>query len=743
MNYQELVYKAKAVLNDKDNWTYCQGGLGELSNSDRIHNLYNYFWNMPNHGGNSMTVPYDEWIKQFPNKRCTDCNNFINFLLGFDTSYYSVNGLNKMKAIDLPLKDSPEGSVLCMNGHVGLSIGNDEFIDIAKYNTTFRSGQISTSLFKKAVYIPKVDYKKKLDHLIVSQTNTRELYIGDTLTADDLKVVVVYDDGSTSVNPSGWAATPLKLSKTSNKVYVSYCGLSTYIMISAKEVITSPSINGALTPDSPISGIPSVPSLNNDPFDPTKINRDYPCLSPNNTGDRIVVGTKSDFRWIAVHYTGGCDWNTGYERSAKAHAMYFSTANAGCSANFFVDHTEYVYESVPWNSTRYAWHIGCGSSGKYHYLIQDPDGTWCTNATAIGVEICTCKMNISSKSAYDPDWYFDPQTYNNAVKFIRFLMDYFDIDIDHVIRHYDANSSHKVCPSQFVGEQIKTYYNRTGEDLWNQFKKDLVSGEEVILKNLTASLSNPSKSYRIGDKLGPEDFNVIAEYSNGTKVVNPKGWTALPLEVYNKKSKIIINYENLSTSVLITTINETPFTDVSVNDWFYDYVLFVYNHKIMTGQTADTFGVHKNLTRAEAVTCLYRMDGSPSISEEDYKIITFTDVKRGSWYTDSVVWAKKNGIANGYSDSQFGTNDPIIRQDLMVMLYNYATYKNYNTSVQNPNSYKEVDDYLDISSYAITAMNWGYENKLIGVESDFYPKKNILREEVAAVITRFMNKFCK
>ena len=90
MTAAELAEKGIDVYNDRKNWTYVQGALGQLGESDRVRGLYKYFWGQPNHAGNSMTMAYEPWLNLHgKGRRCTDCSNFINFLLGYTFSITS------------------------------------------------------------------------------------------------------------------------------------------------------------------------------------------------------------------------------------------------------------------------------------------------------------------------------------------------------------------------------------------------------------------------------------------------------------------------------------------------------------------------------------------------------------------------------------------------------------------------------------------------------------------------------
>lgn len=210
------------------------------------------------------------------------------------------------------------------------------------------------------------------------------------------------------------------------------------------------------------------------------INRSILCYNPNNTGQRKdakgnpVKGTLADYFNLSFHYTGALDLSRPrYEQTAKNNAIYYrDNDNAHASANYVVDEKE-VYEMVPWDSDRIAWHIGIGANNTKDYYMKNSKGIEINNGNTIGVEICTCKLNPNSKKDDDPDWYFDPDTYRNAIELGKNLIQKFNIPRENVFRHYDCNSKRKLCPSQFVGSTVKTYYGKTGDELWQQFLNDL------------------------------------------------------------------------------------------------------------------------------------------------------------------------------------------------------------------------------------------------------------------------------
>lgn len=181
---------------------------------------------------------------------------------------------------------------------------------------------------------------------------------------------------------------------------------------------------------------------------------------------------------------------------------------------------------------------------------------------------------------------------------------------------------------------------------------------------------------------------------------------------------------------------ENPFTDVSENDWFYDDVMFVLANDLMVGTSDNTFDPYGTTTRAMVATTIWRMEGKPEPEGDN----PFTDVKNGEWYTDAIVWANENGIAVGYGNNLFGTNDPVTREQLAAFFYRYAEYKGYDTEITG--SLDRFADKDDISEWAQEAMAWAvgygiFEGRDNGMLD---PQGNATRAEFAAMLHRFCEK---
>ena len=181
-----------------------------------------------------------------------------------------------------------------------------------------------------------------------------------------------------------------------------------------------------------------------------------------------------------------------------------------------------------------------------------------------------------------------------------------------------------------------------------------------------------------------------------------------------------------------------PFTDVASSEWYYEAVQYVYNNELMNGMSATTFEPNSTTTRGMIVTMLYRLENEPTAASAG-----FTDVAAGQWYTDAVNWAAANNIVNGYGDDQFGPTDTITREQMAAILYRYAQYKGYDVTASADLS--AYTDAANISSYAVSAMQWAVSEGLINgiTDTTLVPGGSATRAQVAAILMRFCENVAK
>ena len=108
------------------------------------------------------------------------------------------------------------------------------------------------------------------------------------------------------------------------------------------------------------------------------------------------------------------------------------------------------------------------------------------------------------------------------------------------------------------------------------------------------------------------------------------------------------------------------FVDVATGSYYEDAVDWAVENGITTGVSANRFDPNGVCTRAQAVTFLWRAAGSPKLKT---RTMPFTDVPAGSYYYDAVLWAVENGIAKGTSDTTFSPDATCTRAQIVAFLW--------------------------------------------------------------------------
>ena len=111
---------------------------------------------------------------------------------------------------------------------------------------------------------------------------------------------------------------------------------------------------------------------------------------------------------------------------------------------------------------------------------------------------------------------------------------------------------------------------------------------------------------------------------------------------------------------------ESGFTDVSDSDYFAQAVAWAVENGITQGTGGGAFSPENTVTRAEAVTFLWRSAGEPA---PDSSASPFTDVTDpNAYYYDAVLWAVEEGITEGVGDGQFALTRTLTYEQIFAFL---------------------------------------------------------------------------
>ncbi len=181
-----------------------------------------------------------------------------------------------------------------------------------------------------------------------------------------------------------------------------------------------------------------------------------------------------------------------------------------------------------------------------------------------------------------------------------------------------------------------------------------------------------------------------------------------------------------------TQIPQTTFADVPASAWYYNAVEYVYENGLMSGVSGGRFAPDDTLTRAMLVQTLYAMEGRPAAASAG-----FADVASGDWYASAVNWAAANGVVSGVSETGFGPNNALTREQLALILYRFAQYKGYD--VTGTSDLAAYADGSSVSGWAAEAMGWAVDAGLIsGVGGNqIAPTGTASRAQVAQILMNF------
>lgn len=181
-----------------------------------------------------------------------------------------------------------------------------------------------------------------------------------------------------------------------------------------------------------------------------------------------------------------------------------------------------------------------------------------------------------------------------------------------------------------------------------------------------------------------------------------------------------------------TQTPQTTFADVPASAWYYDAVEYVYENGLMSGVSGGRFAPNDTLTRAMLVQTLYAMEGRPAAASAG-----FADVASGDWYASAVNWAAANGVVSGVSETGFGPNNALTREQLALILYRFAQYKGYD--VTGTSDLTAYADGSSVSNWAAEAMSWAVNAGLIsGVGGNqIAPTGTATRAQVAQILMNF------
>ena len=174
----------------------------------------------------------------------------------------------------------------------------------------------------------------------------------------------------------------------------------------------------------------------------------------------------------------------------------------------------------------------------------------------------------------------------------------------------------------------------------------------------------------------------------------------------------------------------TEFSDINNVAWAAESIKYLAEKGYISGYPDGTFMPEKSVTRAEFVKMCVTVFAVAMTDEAS----SFVDVENGAWYTKYIAAAEKAGLVNGISETHFGVNETISREDMCTIISRIIA-KMYITTNEIYDA-PVFDDRAEISEYAKAAVANLYKAGIInGVSAtEFSPKTNVNRAMAAKVL---------
>ena len=181
---------------------------------------------------------------------------------------------------------------------------------------------------------------------------------------------------------------------------------------------------------------------------------------------------------------------------------------------------------------------------------------------------------------------------------------------------------------------------------------------------------------------------------------------------------------------------KTTFSDME-NHWACEYVKFLSERKIVSGNGNGMFMPDNYITRAEAAKILSLTFSLTSNKNVD----KFFDVNVGSWYNKYVSALYENKITSGTSEHLFSPNKKITREEFAVFAIRIYNHLYDEEKPSSPIYSIFINDAATISSWAVDSVNLAVSLGIIegNSESCFLPENFTTRGEAAAIIYMLYN----
>ena len=246
--------------------------------------------------------------------------------------------------------------------------------------------------------------------------------------------------------------------------------------------------------------------------------------------------------------------------------------------------------------------------------------------------------------------------------------------------------------------------------------------------SVTVSPKNASKGSTVTITVKPDSGYVLETITATDKNGND-------LKLTNKgNGKYIFTMPGSKVEVKVTFMEDNSvlnfFYDVPNDAYYCEAVKWAVENGITGGVGNSLFAPNQSCTRAQIVTFLWRVAGSPVVNY----LMPFTDVDEGAYYAEAVRWAASTGIVTGLTETTFGTDSVCTRAQAAAMIYRCAQAQGKGFT----GAWMFHLPFTDVPEWAYESVAWCYMNGVTtGVsETAFAPGNDCTRAQIVTFLWR-------
>jgi hypothetical protein len=249
-----------------------------------------------------------------------------------------------------------------------------------------------------------------------------------------------------------------------------------------------------------------------------------------------------------------------------------------------------------------------------------------------------------------------------------------------------------------------------------------------------------SNSYNAGTVSGENSGGLFGEIKSGQKnenlyyLNNATAYGKGEPDALTAKAATLDEIQKLASAIVWEAPDATaPATDYAdVPNWAKAAVSYVTQANLLDSKSGAEFGASENTSRAELAIAFYRAEGSPKVTS----YANFDDVTQLGELLNAVSWANANGIVTG-SGGKYSPDKTIPREQIAVLLYNYAKYKSTATAASG--DLAAFSDYGDVSPWAREGLSWAVAEGIFGgTGGKLNPKGTTTRAGVAQILYNYL-----